>query len=160
MRVSPVVAAGLLLLTLGLKLRADVLVPRDDAPTALQRIAGNFARGGYATAVEVAPRTRVTVVRGPCRVVLKLLDPHGTNAMSMIRQLAPEGWIAYARDGVWHASLPRAAPLFNYYFKRELARQGLAAARDPVWLAAIGPGCPARPDARLTDVPVRLVAAA
>ena len=159
MRARLILAAVLLLVTLGLKLRADVLVPADDAPGALRQIGDNFARAGYATTVEVAPRMRVTASRGGCTVVLKLLDPHGTNYASVAQLLAPSGRLAYARNGVWQAALPRAAPLLEYYFRRELARQRLATARDPVWLAAIGPGCATPPDARLTDVPVRLVPA-
>jgi hypothetical protein len=134
-----------------------MLIPTDDVAGALRRLGANFARAGYATTVEVTPRPRVIARRGTCTVAFKLLDAHATNQASMAQLLAPYGRVAYARNGSWQARLPRVGPLLEYYAKRELARQGVATARNPVWMAAIGSGCAVPPDTRLSDVPVRLV---
>lgn len=149
----------MLAISLGLKLRADVLLPGDDIAAAYGAIADNFARAGYVTQVELNPRQRMTAYKGACSVVVKLIDPHGTIARDAELKLESEGRVVYGRGGDWYAQRPRVAPLLDYFFKRELARQRLPAARDPVWIVAIGPACPGRPDPALTDVAVRLVPA-
>lgn len=152
-----IVAALLLMLSLGLKLHGDYAVPADDHAAALRVVAENLTRDGYVVRLELAERTRVTATRGTCRIVIRLLDPHATYHAASLKTLSVEGRVTYIWRGTWRERLPRFGPLMEYYFKRELARQGLAASRHPVWLAALGPQCRVRPDARFADVTVALV---
>jgi hypothetical protein len=154
-----IVAAGLIALSLGLKLFGGLASPADDSAGALQALASNLTASGYTVQLELAKRTRVTATRGACRMVIKLLDPHATNYAAAIHTLSVEGRIAYNWRGLWRESLPRFGPLMEFYFKRELARHGLAASRHPVWIAALGPQCPDHPEVPFSDIEVALVPA-
>lgn len=152
-------AAGLLALSLGLKLYGGYASPADDGAGALRALAANLTASGYTVQLELAKRTRVTATHGTCRMVIRLLDPHATYNEAVVQKLSVEGRVTYIWQGAVQDSLPRLRPLMDFYFKRELARLGLAASRHPVWIAALGPGCPERPDVRFADVAVALVSA-
>ena len=146
-------------MTLGVKLHGDYAVPFDDSGRALRELAAKMTAEGYAVNLEIGQRNRVTAQRGPCRMVLRLLDPHGTTNANSVRLLAKEGRVSYLWRGQWRDDLPRFGPLMDYYFNRELARQGIAASRRPVWIAALGKGCETRPDPGFSDIPVMLLRA-
>lgn len=150
-------AALLLALTIGLKLCGDHAVPEENWPSAMRQTSRNYAAAGYDVSAEPGRFFWINIARGECRLTLRLLDPHATRGADVARDLAPIGRITYIWRGKWRDRLPRAGPLLEYYFQRELARQNLAASRRPVWIAAVGKRCRDRPDPRLSDVPVTLV---
>lgn len=150
-------AALVLALTIGLKLRGNHAVPAENWPTAMRQVARNYAAAGYEVSAEPGRVFWINVQRGECRLTVRLLDPHATRDADVARDLAPIGRVTYIWRGKWRDRLPRAGPLLEYYLQRELARQGLAASRRPVWIAALGGTCQDRPDPRLSDVPVALI---
>lgn len=154
-----IVAAGLIALSLGLKFYGGFKSPMDDSAGALRSLASNLQASGYTVQLELAKRTRVTATRDSCRMVIRLLDPHATNRQATLERLSTEGRVAYIWQGSMQDSLPRFRPLLDFYWERELARLGLAASRQPVWIAALGPTCPERVDTRFADFEVTLVSA-
>ncbi len=159
MQAARIAGALLIVFSLVVKLRGDYAVPFDDSGMALRTLASRMAADGYTVNLEIGQRNRVTALRGPCRMVLRLLDPHGTTHANTARTLAKEGRVGYIWRGEWRDDLPRFGPLMNYYFKRELTRQGISASRQPVWIAALGKGCEPLPDARFADIAVTLLRA-
>ena len=119
----------------------DVAITEDRLGAA-QALAASIAGQGYAVAFARPGLPVVRAERGNCRLVARVLDPHGTFRDTEQRR-APPGWrFAYAWRGSIDTSLPRLGPLGEYYLARELARVGFVAHRAPVVMLAIQPGCP------------------
>lgn len=152
-------AGALVALSLGLKLHGNFVVPGDDVHAALHQVAAGLDKQGWSARVDLTGRGWLHGARGPCLLTARVLDPHGTNNTAYIGQLAPKGRVRYAWDGQWRDSLPRFAPLMTYYFKREIARQGIAAARHGVWIVALSPGCAGQLDAgfSLNSIPMNTI---
>ncbi len=153
-----IVAVVLIGVTLGLKLHGNYAVPPAEVYAALSQAAVSMQAQGWQVSTQLVGLGKLQAQRGNCQITARILDPHGTNDAFLTAQLTPLGRVRYAWDGAWHDSLPRFAPLMSYYFTRELARQGLAASRRGVWIAAVGPSCPGDVDAGFSSVRIAFAA--
>lgn len=155
----PSAAAALVLaLSLGLKLAVQDVAVGEDRDAAVVALGTALGRGGYAVSRPAPALPIVRARRGGCVLTARVLDPHGTYHDTELAKL-PRGWrVAYAWRGAWHASLPRFGPLGDYYRAREMVRAGLSAARAPVVMVSVQPGC-ALPDARAIAIDAVLLRA-
>ncbi len=153
-----VVAAILLMLSLGLKFNSYHAEPREATGAALDQVAAALMAGGY-TAQADQTKLQVVAVKRACRIEVRQLDPHATFLTDFRQKLAGAGRVRFAWQGRWHAKLPRLRALFQYYLVREQARQGFATSRDPIWMVAVPLGCPVPPAAAIA-APVALIPAA
>lgn len=152
-----VLGTALLVLSLGIKLNGSYGVPIERWDAAYRAVADELQRQGFAAEAVFGAQIRVIATRGPCSLELRLLDPHSTKLTWQSSALQGSGRLHYAWRGGWSERLPRAAPLIDYYLARELARQGLPAARQAVWLVGAGSGCTTLPDPGFSTLPVSLV---
>lgn len=134
-------AGAVLGLSLALKLAVLDAPVDEDAAGAVGDLARRLAAEGYAVAV---PRTDLPVVRAEragCRLTARVLDPQGLFHDTELRKL-PHGWrVAYGWGGEWSLSLPRFAPLAEYYVARQAARFGFPARYRPVIMVSSDPRC-------------------
>lgn len=132
----------LLLVSLALKFNGGDRVPADALEPVLRTAASRLAAQHYAVTFDPSKSEVIARSAGDCTMALRLLDPHGTYAPFFRSRIGAIGRLRYAWHGEWHDDLPRFGPLLDYYFQRELARQGLPAMRSAVWLVAADPACP------------------
>lgn len=148
--------AGLLLLTLGIKLNGSYGVPFERWVEAYAAVGSDLKRQGFETKFLYGDHIRLIARRGDCSLEVRMLDPHATKLTWQSAAMKSTGPVHYAWRGSWSEGLPRAMPLVEYYAVRELARQGLPASRHAVWLIAVGSGCKSLPDPGFSEKPVAL----
>lgn len=148
--------AALLVLTLGIKLNGSYGVPFERWVEAYGAVARDLERQGFATNFIYGQHIRLIAGRGKCTLEVRMLDPHATKLAWQSGAMQGTGHLRYAWRGHWNDRVPRAMPLVEYYAVRELARQGLPAARHAVWLVAAAPACSSLPDPGFSDKPVAL----
>lgn len=148
--------ATMLVLTLGIKLNGSYGVPFERWVEAYAAVGNDLERQGFAARFMYGDHIRLIARRGECTLEVRMLDPHGTKLAWQSAAMRQSGHIHYAWRGSWSDRVPRAMPLVEYYAVRELARQGLPAARHAVWLVAAAPGCSSLPDPGFSEQPVAL----
>lgn len=149
-------AVLLIVATLAQKLRVQDTTVDEDLSAAIPGLKARLAGQGYAATQPRVELPRVVAAKAGCAATIRLIDAHGTYRDTELLKV-PRGWTPrYAWRGAWYASLPRAAPLFDYYAARELARLGRPYQRSAVAMAYARPGCPLpSPSLLAVAVPIR-----
>jgi hypothetical protein len=134
--------AGLLVLSLGLKLAASRSEPLPDGQLFASQVSRFLERDGYSTATELRPLgMMVTAQRDGCRLAIRNYPPHGTLAETYVRLARPIGPLHFVYRGRVSDRAPKLVPLTEYFIGRELRRLGVAAPRAPILAVAASPAC-------------------
>jgi hypothetical protein len=140
--VKPSAETGFILLlaaTLGLKVLISSPAPAPDAAAFRAAASGMLREAGLRTSVERLHFGELLWgTRGACRVMVAEDDPHGTFAELYRRFAQPVGPLRSAWRGRAYGAAPRKVALVRFYVHREVARLGLAGAREPLvaWAAS------------------------
>ena len=136
------VFAVLLLLSLGGKAAFSRPAADEGAADFTGRAVETLTHQGYSTARESRPfATSVHAERGNCRMIVAEYRAHGTIAAPLATLVAPIGPLRYVWRGTTSVTPPKAAPLLQYYVRRELRRIGFAPDHLPIVAVAASPGC-------------------
>ena len=148
-------AAAIVLLSLGLKANGAGAAVRDDPAPALAEVSDRLVQHGYAAAISLEIG-RIDAARGACSLIVRPVDPHGTQYVNHRILAARADRIGIAWAGEWRDRRPWFGPTLAYFLARELSRQGLDARRRSAWFVAAGPECGTLPPAEVFDVAVPL----
>jgi hypothetical protein len=153
-----IVFAALLLLSLGLKGNGSKSLS-EDSDKLLAQARSKLSAEGYSVEARMARKSKLIARKGSCLVTVRLVDAHAIALSHHKSKMPASATIRYAWRGNWLANRPRFWPLIDFYVKRELVRQGLAASRLPVWIAGFPESCTDMPSAAFSTIGLSMVPA-